>query len=180
MIEADNPDFSSVTVNHLCAWMAYPANLFQTVTYKNGFLGLLFTLKLSPETFEKVMAFEKPKKDITAEDFVPENEKGAILAIAFFSLSTQIATLLMARLFAHFVAHQKRIESFGFLTANPDARTIAEKMELKVTGKRTFDNQSLIAYRNDLFSILRGEAVLKSLFDKARTMQVMPKHNDVK
>ena len=167
MLDATNPSFSAITTENLRQWMTHPTHLFQVVMYKQSFLGLLFTLKLTPEAFESVLSFRKRKQEIRPDDFVPENKKGSILALAFFSMSPSIATLLIARLHAHFVAHQRHIEAFGFLTANPDAQSIAEKMELTAVASKRFDGTTLIAYRNDLFPILRSEVVIKSFFDKA-------------
>jgi len=167
MLDATNPSFSAITTENLRQWMTHPTHLFQVVMYKQSFLGLLFALKLTPEAFESVLSFRKRKQEIRPDDFVPENKKGSILALAFFSMSPSIATLLIARLHAHFVAHQRHIEAFGFLTANPDAQSIAEKMELTAVASKRFDGTTLIAYRNDLFPILRSEVVIKSFFDKA-------------
>ena len=170
MIEANNPEFSSVSVESLREWMEYPANLFQVVAYKSSFLGLLFTLRLTPHAFEEIMAFRRPKAALSPADFATEAEEGCLFALAFFSLTPQVATLLMARLYAHLLAHQRHIEAFGFLAASDDARLIAEKMELKAVGRRQFGSTALSAYRSDLFSLFTSEAVLKSLFDKASAL----------
>ena len=86
-----NTPFTQVGLETFKRWMEYPGHLFTTVMYKESFLGLLFSLRLKPESFEEVMAFERMKADLTDEDFAAPHEEGSVYMLSFFSPSLRMS-----------------------------------------------------------------------------------------
>lgn len=166
MIESSNPDYSKVSAEKLGEWIEYPANLFQVLSYKSAVLGLLFTLRLKPESFEEVLTFGKRKSDLTHEDFASEDEPASLYALAYYAMTPQVGTILLARLYAHLIAHQKTLRELGLVSPLSEVHRIAENIGLKATGTKEADPGPLKAYRNDLYTVLSSPPVLKSLFEK--------------
>lgn len=166
MIESSNPDYSKVSVQKLNEWLEYPANLFQVLSYKSAVLGLLFTLRLKSESFDGILNFTKKKEELTHGDFASEEEPASLYALAYYAMSPRIGTILLARLYAHLIAHQETLQELGIVSPLAEVHRIAENMGLKPTQRRETDPGPLIAYRNDLFIVLSSPPVLKSLFEK--------------
>jgi len=166
MMQSVKPQFESLSPDELHRWMEAPGNLFQAVSYKNSFLGMLFVLRLKPKVFDEILNFQREESTLSVEDFADLNEQGSLFILSFYSLSPEIATLLMARLYAHLIAHQRNTQDLGFVSPLAEAHRIGENMELQAVG----ENGNLVAYRNDLFTILSSETVLKALFGKSRSL----------
>ncbi len=166
IIDASNPKFSRVSAQTLDRWMEYPANLFQVLSYKGSILGLLFTLRLKPESFDEILIFQRRREELTHEDFQSEEEPASLYFLAYYALSPQVGTALLARLYAHMIAHQRTLREFGLVSPIPEAHRIAENMGLRQSATIESDPGPLLAYRGDLSTVLASPPVLKSLFRK--------------
>ncbi|WP_456383282.1 helix-turn-helix domain-containing protein [Hydrogenimonas sp.] len=163
-----NTSLTEVGEDRFKGWIENPANLFVAVTYKSSFLGLLFALRLRPESFDAILRFEKRKADLEEEDFAAIDEEGSVYLLSFFALSPHIATLLFRRYYAHLVAYQEKTVETGFVSSFEEALRLAERFGLHRSGETESDGETVLAYRADLFDAMRSTTALKVLFPKKR------------
>ena len=159
-----NPPYSRIDLQQLREWALDPRCLFFVALYKNTVLGLLFVLRLRPESFDAIMEFGRERREITAEDFADESGEASLLILSLFSLDGKVATLLMMRLYAHLIAHRKQIRELGVNTALREVAATVERMDLRVYRSRKIGEHTHIAYRNSLADVLRSRAALQLLF----------------
>jgi transcriptional regulator with XRE-family HTH domain len=168
------PSYSRLELSQLREWALHPESLFYVVLYKRTFLGLLFAVRLQPERFEEIMAFRKMRRELTTEDFAREGERASILILSLFSLDSRVASLLLMRLYAHLAAHRRRIESVGLTSALQEVERMVERMDLRVHHSHKIEEETHVAYRNDLFSLLSNETAMRLLFPKDECLESSP------
>jgi len=161
-----NTETTRVGVDRFEEWMENPANLFTTVTFGDSFLGLLFSLRLKPESFDRVISFDMRKEDISEIDFASADERASIYLLSFFSLSRDVGSMLFSRLYASLIAGQERIDSIGFVSSFEEAMRLANEMNLKISGASREDGKRIVAYRASLFEVMSSPHASKILFPK--------------
>ena len=166
MLETAAAPYDRVGEAELKRWMDCPDHLFTVVVYRDTFLGLFFSLRLKPESFEKVLTFEKRKKELDEEDWATAPERCSILSVAFHALTQPVGTLLMARLYAHLLAHQEEIEAVGFVSSLRETERVAENMGLRCVGEKELQEHRLCAYRGDLYDLFASPLIVKTLFER--------------
>lgn len=159
-------NFSILEDKHFKTWALHPSNLFLISEYEGQFLGMLFTLRLKPEVFEKIMNFEMKEEDITVEDFASFEENGCNYILSFFSSNEKSASLLFLRYYAHLIANQKVISDVGALTILDDGRKLINRLNLKHLKEMQVNEGHLSSHRAILSEVLINEAVLKMIFQK--------------
>ncbi len=152
-------------------WALHPSNLFLLSMHKNKFVGLLFSIKLKADIFQKVIDFELDLKDITIEDFADLNESGSLFPIAFFAYNDICSTLLILRFYAHLIANQDFIKSVGATPLLHGAKKIVHKMNMHPHKERIVAQGTLTSYHASLDDILINEPVMKMLFQKQNCPQ---------
>jgi transcriptional regulator with XRE-family HTH domain len=159
-----NHKFTQLLPEHFKAWALHPSNSFFVCNYKEHFFGLLFTLRLKPDTFEKIIALEIREKDLREEDFASFEETGSDYIISFFAMNTKAATMLFIRYYAHLIANQKVIANIGVATMMDDARKLLANMNLKKFHTQQLDNGLLLqTYRQSLPDFLASEYTVKMI-----------------
>ena len=162
-----NHKFSELVPGHFKEWALHPSNSFFVCEYKDQFFGLLFTLRLKPEIFEKVMNLELKEKEIREEHLAAMDEMGSNYIISFFAMNDKAATMLFVRYYAHLIANQKVIEEVGVATMMNDARKLLKNMNFRHhTGQIVNTDQELQTYRETLPNFLASEYVLKMTLSK--------------
>ncbi len=159
-------NFSILEDEHFKTWALHPSNLFLISEYEGQFLGMLFTLRLKPEVFEKIMNFEMKEEDIKVEDFASFEENGCNYILSFFSSNEKSASLLFLRYYAHLIANQKVISDVGALTILDDGRKLINRLNLKHLKEMQVNEGHLSSHRAILSEVLINEAVLKMIFQK--------------
>jgi hypothetical protein len=160
-----NREYSSLGNAHFLEWALHPSNSFFVCEYQEQFFGLLFTLRLKPEVFRKVIHFEKREDELTIDDFASFDEKGSNYIVSFFALSDKAAAILFIRYYAHLIANQHNTEEVGLGTMMEDARKLIGNMNLKpVAAKQMADGRVLQMYSERLPEFLASEKVLKMIF----------------
>lgn len=160
-------DSVQITREQYKEWSLHPANLFLACEYNNNFLGLLFTLRVKPEVFNKIVNFEMKKSEITVDDFASFDEMGSILMIGFFAMNEKAATMLFIRYYAHLIANQKYISEIGAVTINDEAKKIVSNMNLHYhTSKTADDNVEIESYKQTLANVLASENTVKMILSK--------------
>ena len=148
-------------------WALHPSNSFYICEYKSQFFGLLFTLRLKPEVFERIMNLEMEGKDLTVEDFASFNEIGCNYTITFFAMNEKAATILLIRHYAHLIVNQKVIAEVGLVTIMEDAKKFIRNMNLhKHRSKDLGKDLVLQTYRETLPMFLTSEEVVKMILSK--------------
>jgi len=162
-----NRKFAELLPEHFRKWALHPSNSFYICEYKEQFFGLLFTLRLKHETFEKIINLEIKKKDLTIDDFASYDEVGSNYILSFFAMSEKAATMLLIRYYAHLIANQKVIAEVGVITMMDDARKLLSHMHFKNHRSKKLDNGLIMqTHRASLSHFLASEYTVKMILSK--------------
>jgi len=148
-------------------WALHPSSSFYVCEYKEQFFGLLFTLRLKPEVFERIMDLDIDEKDLSVNDFASFDEMGCNHMISFFAMSEKAASLLFIRYYAHLIANQKFIIEVGLATMMEDARKLIRNMNLHHYSSKIIEKGlELQTYRETLPNFLASQKVVKMILSK--------------
>jgi len=164
---AINHEYTQVSIKQFEEWAMYPSNLFLACEYKDGFIGLFFSLKLKEDIFDKLMNFKMKKSDITENDFAKNDEVGCDFLLSFYAINHKAAMMLFVRHYAYLIANQKFISNIGATTALDEVKKTVENMRLEYVKSKTMGNGVIIeAYRQTLGKVLTSEYVVKMIFSE--------------
>ena len=148
-------------------WTAFPSNQFLICEYNKQFFGLLFSLKLKSESFEKIMHFDMNLDDINSDDFADIDGTGSDLVLAFFAMNELAANLMMIRYFAHLIGEQKLITEVGAMSTSEEALKLMEGIHLNACDSKKLNSKlTRYSYRAPLTDVLINETVIRVLFAK--------------
>jgi len=164
-------DKCKLTVEHLEEWIKFPENVFIVCKQYEQFYGLLFTLRLKPEIFEKLVNFEMQEAEISSEHFASINEPASNYFISFIALNKEVASLLFITYYSRLIKNQKSIISVGGTTMVDDAKKLIENMcispykekQIEIKDNKTIKN---ISFKTSLKEFIACEGVIKMLFPK--------------
>jgi len=160
-------DYSHLDFDKFKNWASNPVNSFYVCEYKGQFFGLLFTLRVKPDVFDKLMKLELDEKELTNDDFALFDEMGSNYMLSFFAMNEKAATLLFIRYYAHLIANQNVIEEVGAASMMEDAKKLINNMHLHFCERKNIsDNLTIESYRASLSTFLAHERVLKMLLSK--------------
>lgn len=148
------------------SWALHPSNLFLLSEYKGQFYGLLFILRLKPETFDKIINFEMSPKDISDDDFASFEEMGCNFPISFFAYNDKSSSMLFLRYYAHLIANQDVISKIGTTPLLASGKKILENINLNAHKEKETPLGTLTSYQAALTDVLINESVLKMIFQK--------------
>jgi transcriptional regulator with XRE-family HTH domain len=162
-----NHDTTQFRPEQFKEWALHPSSSFYTCQYKGQFFGLLFTLRLKPEVFERIMDQEIDEKDLTVDDFASFEEMGCNLMVSFFAMNEKSAAMLFIRYYAHLIANQKVIAEVGLATMMEDAKKLIRNMNLHHHGSKSVgEGLMLQTYRETLPIFLSSEEVVRMVLSK--------------
>ena len=147
-------------------WALHPSNLFLLSEYQDQFSGILFTLRLKPAIFEKIIDFDMQLNEIGLDDFANFDEMGCNFPMAFFAYNDKSSTLLVLRYYAHLIANQDVIQKIGAIPFLDSAKKIVRKMNMSYYKEKNVQQGTLTSYYAPLCEVLVNEAVLKMIFRK--------------
>ena len=160
-------DFTQLQSDQFKEWALHPSNSFYVCKYNEQFFGLLFTLRLKTEVFEKVMNLEIDERELMVDDFASFDEMGSNYMLSFFAMNEKAASILFVRYYAHLIANQKSIAEVGVATMMEDARKLIGDMNLHHHGSKIIgDGLEIQSYRETLANFLACEKVVKMIFSK--------------
>ena len=162
-----NHDTTQLKSEQFKEWALHPSSSFYVCEYNDQFFGLLFTLRLKPEVFERIMDVEIEEKDLTMDDFASFEEMGCNHMISFFAMSEKAASMLFIRYYAHLIANQKVIAEVGLATMMEDTKKFISNMNLHYHGSKIVgEGLELQTYRETLPNFLATEKVVKMILSK--------------
>ena len=162
-----NQDYTGLQPAQLKEWALNPCHSFYVCEYNDQFFGLLFVLRLKPESFERIMNFEIGERDLTADDFAPLDELGCSYMLSFFAMNEKAASMLFIRYYAHLIANQKVIAEVGVATMMEDAKKLLSNMNLSRHEDKPIDEEKILqTYRETLSNFLACEYVVKMILSK--------------
>ena len=145
-------------------WALHPSSSFFICEYKDEFFGLLFTLRLKQEVFDKIMNFEIQENELTTDDFASFNEMGCNHMISFFAMNEKAASQLFIRYYAHLIANQKVIAEVGYTTMMSDTKKLMENINFQYYASTMISKElKLQMYRETLSNFLACENVVKTI-----------------
>lgn len=164
--------FDGMEPEELMTWALHPSSSFFLCEYKHIFLGVIFSLRLKPETFEKIMNMEIFEKDLTVDDFASLDEVGTDYGIFFFSLNEKAATMLFIRYYAHLIANQHIISEVGLATMMDDARKFLVNMNYESYKTQELENgHTRQTSRATLSNFLASEYTINMLLAKQECVE---------
>ena len=164
---AINHLYSQLTIDQFESWAKHPSNLFLACEYKEGFVGLFFSIRIRQEIFDKLLNFEMKKSEITEQDFALYDEPGSNFLLAFYAINHKVATMLLVRHYAYLIANQKRISEIGVTTALPEVKKTVSNMNMDLYKRKQLEDEIYIeAYRQKLDKVLATEYVVKMIFSE--------------
>ncbi len=162
-----NHDSTQLQSDQFKEWALHPSNSFYVCKYQDQFFGLLFTLRLKPEVFKKIMSFEIVEKELTVDDFASFDEMGCSYMLSFFAMNEKAASMLFIRYYAHLIANQKVIAEVGLATMMEDVKKFISNMNLHYHGSKSFgEGLESQTYRETLPNFLASEKVVKMILSK--------------
>ena len=165
--ESTNHAFTQISHDQFREWALHPSNLFLVCEYKDGYVGLFFSLRLKPEVFDKLLNFEMKKSEITIDDFASFDERGCSYLLSFYALNHKAATMLFVRYYAHLIANQKSIMDIGGVTILDEAKKLVSNMNLHhYKSMITDDSVEIESYRESLSNVLASENVVRMILSK--------------
>jgi len=171
VIENLTGNVHNLSFEKLKEWALHPSNLFLLSEYENEFSGILFTLRMKPNIFHKLLNFEFELKKITTKDFASFDEIGCNFPIIFFAYNEKNSTLLFLRYFAHLIANQDVIKEVGTIVLLEGAKNIIQKMNMKQHKEKKVAQGTLTSYAAPLCDILINESMMKIIFQKEECSQ---------
>ena len=164
---ATNHEYSQVDIEQFKKWAVHPSNLFLACEYKNGIVGLFFSIRVKEEVFDKLLNFKMKKNDIKEEDFASGDEVGNDFLLSFYALNQKVAMMLFVRHYAYLIANQKSIKEIGVTTALDEVKKTVGNMNLyHYKSKVTHNGVNIEAYRQTLKKVLASEYVVKMIFSE--------------
>ena len=162
-----NHKFTGLEAAQFKKWAILPSNSFYYCEYKDQFFGLLFTLRLKPSAFERIMNQDLSEKELENEHFASLEELGSNYIISFFAMNEKAASMLFIQYYAHLIANQKFIKEVGAATLMEDAKKLINNMNLHLhTSKMIGRGLELQTYRETLPNFLACENVVKMILSK--------------
>jgi len=162
-----NHNTTGLSYEQIKEWAFFPGNSLFYCEYRGQFFGLLFTVRLKPEVFDKLMNHEIAERDLTYTDFASFEEMGSNYIFSFFSMNEKAATLLFVRYYAHIIANQEVIQEVGVATMMQEAKKLIGNMNFKYYASDIREEGLVLqTYRSDLANFLASERVLKMLLSK--------------
>ena len=159
-------NYSQILGSDFKEWALHPSTLFLVCEVQDQFFGLLFTLRLKTEVFEKIMSFEMEEKDLNLSHFASFNEDGCNYILNFFAQSQKAASLLYVRYYAHLIANQDTISKVGAIAMMSEGKKLIERINLSHLKEMSIDGYKLSSYEATLKDVLVNQAVLKMIFQK--------------
>ncbi|QCU91052.1 helix-turn-helix domain-containing protein [Thiomicrorhabdus sediminis] len=141
------------------------ANTFLVCDYYDQYLGHLFLLKLTQQSYQQIINFERPESSLNKADIAPAEEPGYYYIFGLFSLGIAVASLLICHLYALLIKNQFSIKGIGWLTHGHEQRDWAVQMGMQPALKSSTRNQGLV-YQADLQTVLCSERLMKLLFKR--------------
>ena len=162
-----NHDTTGVLPDTIKEWAFSPSNSFFVCKYREQFFGILFSLRLKPEVFKRMMHCDIQEKDLTIDDFASFDEMGSNYIFSFFAMNEKVSTMLFIRYYAHLIANQKVIEEIGIATMMEDAKKIIGSLNLRYCASTVLgEGLELQTYRETLPNFLASENVVKMILSK--------------
>ncbi len=162
-----NQDLSQLKDEDFKKWALMPANFFLICQYADEVTGLLFTLKLKPNSFDKLCNGKIMEKDLKEKDFAEPNEVGCNYVISFFALNQKAASMLFTRYYAYLISRQKHTKEVGVSTMMDDGEKIIKALNIPFYNSYLLKgNIELKFFKSSLFSFLATQEVIKLLFTK--------------
>jgi len=159
-------NYSQLQEEDLKKWLKHPSSFFLICEYEGQLFGHLFTLKLKPEIFEKVINFEMHENELKSSHFAEQNEDGCSYFVGFFAHSQKAASLLFLRYYAHLIVNQRSILKVGAYTMMSEIKKLLGRIHLLPKTKTEIDKQVIFSYDAPLDEVLINEAVLGMIFKK--------------
>ncbi len=166
IIKGITSNYYQIDINHLKSWALHPSSLFIVAECEGQFFGMLFTLRLKPDVFKKIISFKMQIRDITEDDLAGFEEEACSFPLAFFAYNEKTASLLFLRYYAHLIANQDSIIEVGFTPLIDGGKKLAEATHLTHLADLKVESGTLSSYSAPLEGVLINEDVLKMIFQR--------------
>jgi len=141
----------------------YESSFFLVATYQQQFFGVIFSIRIQKETFDKLLSKQITENDISLENLASEDEIGYEYPFTFFAYTEQCATILALRYYIHLLQNQNHIKTLGSLPKSKEGKSLVEKLGLK---EQTPDDIYPKVFEASISDVLINPYILKMLFSR--------------
>ena len=159
-------NYSQILDKNFKSWAMHPSSLFLVCEFKKQFFGLLFSLRLKPHIFDKIINFEMQENELDSSHFATMEEDGCNYILNFFAHSQKAATILYLRYYAHLIANQNNISRVGVQTMMEEGKKLIKNIHISYYKDAKFNKHQISSYQSPLSDILINPDVLKMIFQK--------------
>jgi transcriptional regulator with XRE-family HTH domain len=159
-----HPQMTQVTLKNLETWQHHEGNMFWYSNYKDVTTGMLFSLRLKPDTYRELILFERPLHTVTSEEFASLQEPGCYYSFVYYALNEVSALVLMQYFYLEMVYRQHHIRRVGASVARNDAHKIVRRMEHRAVEIFRDGAYEVTSYDTSVTSLLSSEYFVKSVF----------------
>lgn len=146
-------------------WAMHPGSKFLLATYHQQFFGMLFSLRLKPDIFEKMMHFQMLERHITTQDLAQQDEEGCEYPFSLFAYTQQSATILSLRYYRYLITCQAHTACAGTFPKRKEGAKLASTLGLAPFMKHPQDNRS--SYRANMVDVLLNRYILAIIFKES-------------
>ena len=160
---------TDIPMERFAAWVAHPSTLFLVASYHRQFFGMLISLRLKPEIFEKLMHFEMEEKEIVPAHFADENEEGCAYPLSMLAYTEQCATLLALRYYRYLMEREKTTAYVGSRPKLKEGGELAKTLGLSLF--QVAPDKSARTFRANINDVLLNRYVLTLIFKESNQIQ---------
>lgn len=142
-----------------------PANYCAVCEYDGEYYGHFFALKLKPDIFKKMMAFQYPIEALCQENIAAEDEAGSYYFFGFFGMSDLVISMLWINFYSWLIKEQDLIQEAGALIASKEGIMIAKNMNIECVASVEMGERTYHSFVGTPQHMLIAENVVKMLFN---------------
>ena len=156
----NNDNFLDISKEVFTSWLLCPSNFCLVVSSNGQFMGVVISLRLKPESFEKLMNLDDTLKNINQDSFANFKEKGASLPLFLHASNGESAAYLILHYFTRLIDKQKFIGEVGMFNFKDQTAKFSKKLNLESFKEK----EGVTSYKAPLSQVLSSGLILKMLF----------------
>ncbi len=154
-----------VSYERFVEWSRHPGSFFMIASYERQFFGVIFSIRLRPDTFERAMHFEIEEAQMAPESLAPPWEEGCEYPVTFVAYNELSANALVLHYYGHLLRNRGFIREVGALPKTPEGERLIRTLGLgyccehpHIPGRRS--------WRGEIGDVLLNPNALELLFEK--------------
>ena len=156
----DNDKFLDITKEVFTTWLLHPNNFCLVVSSNGQFMGVMISLCLKREPFEKLINLDMVLTNIDQEHFSTCQDNGSSLPLFMHASNTESAAYLISYYYTRLIDKQNSIDEVGMFTFKRQTAKFSKKLNLEIFKEK----EGVASYKASLSQVLSSGLILKMLF----------------